>query len=38
MRLILRLPADRMIHNIHNTYIGITVDRRAYAYVNQGAR
>lgn len=29
------LPADRMVHNIHNTYIGITVDRRAYAYVNQ---
>ncbi len=29
------LPADRMIHNIHNTIIGITVDRRIYAYVNQ---
>ena len=29
------LPADRMVHNIHNTLIGITVDRRAYAYVNQ---
>ncbi len=29
------LPADRMIHNIHNTYIGVTVDRKAYAYVNQ---
>ncbi len=28
------LPADRMLHNIHNTYIGVTVDRRAYAYVN----
>ena len=29
------LPADRMVHNIHNTLIGITVDRRAYGYVNQ---
>ena len=29
------LPADRMVHNIHNTYIGITVDRKVYAYVNQ---
>ena len=27
------LAADRMIHNIHHTYIGVTVDRRAYAYV-----
>lgn len=29
------LPADRMVHNIHNTYIGVTVERKAYAYVNQ---
>jgi len=29
------LPADRMIHNIHNMYVGLTVDRRIYAYVNQ---
>ena len=29
------LPSDRMVHNIHNTLIGITVDRRAYGYVNQ---
>ncbi len=29
------IPADRMIHNIHNMYVGITVDRKAYAYVNQ---
>lgn len=29
------LPADRMVHNIHNTLIGVTVDRRAYGYVNQ---
>ena len=29
------LAADRMLHNIHHTYIGVTVDRRAYAYVNQ---
>ncbi len=29
------LPADRMVHNIHNTLIGITVDRRAYGWVNQ---
>ena len=29
------LPADRMVHNIHNTLIGITVDRKAYAYINQ---
>ncbi|MCY4233554.1 MAG: hypothetical protein OXE59_07435 [Bacteroidetes bacterium] len=29
------LASDRMIHNIHNTYIGVTVDRRAHAYVNQ---
>ena len=29
------IPADRMVHNIHNTLIGITVDRKAYGYVNQ---
>lgn len=29
------LPADRIVHNIHNTLIGITVDRKAYGYVNQ---
>jgi len=29
------IPADRMIHNIHNMYVGLTVDRKAYAYVNQ---
>lgn len=29
------LPADRVVHNIHNTLIGITVDRKAYGYVNQ---
>ena len=29
------LPADRVVHNVHNTLIGITVDRKAYGYVNQ---
>ncbi len=29
------LPADRMVHNIHNMIVGITIDRRAYAWVNQ---
>ena len=29
------LVADRVVHNIHNTLIGITVDRKAYGYVNQ---
>jgi len=29
------LPADRMVHNIHNMIVGITIDRKAYAYVNQ---
>lgn len=28
------LPADRMIHNIHNTIVGVTVDRKIYAYAN----
>ncbi|MEM8486921.1 MAG: T9SS type A sorting domain-containing protein [Bacteroidota bacterium] len=29
------IPADRMIHNVFNTPLGITVDRRAYAYANE---
>ncbi|MBX2821034.1 MAG: T9SS type A sorting domain-containing protein [Rhodothermaceae bacterium] len=29
------LPADRMVHTIHNMSIGITVDRKAYAYTNE---
>ena len=29
------LPADRMVHNVHNMAVGLTVDRRAYAYINQ---
>ena len=29
------IPADRMIHNIHNMHPGITIDRKIYAYVNQ---
>ena len=28
------LPADRMIHNIHHTSVGITVERKIYAYAN----
>ncbi len=29
------LSSDRMIHNIHNTYIGVTVDRKVHAYVHE---
>ncbi|MBX2821036.1 MAG: hypothetical protein KTR29_15180, partial [Rhodothermaceae bacterium] len=29
------LPADRMVHNIHNLSMGIEVDRKAYAYTNE---
>jgi len=28
------LAADRMLHNIHNMSVGITVDRKIYAYTN----
>ncbi|CAN0528903.1 unnamed protein product, partial [Laminaria digitata] len=29
------LAADRMLHNIHNMSMGITVDRKIYAYTNE---
>ncbi|CAN0520346.1 unnamed protein product, partial [Laminaria digitata] len=29
------MAADRMVHNIHNMSIGITVDRKIYAYTNE---
>ena len=29
------LVADRMLHNIHHSVVGITTDRRVYAYVNE---
>lgn len=29
------LPADRMVHTVHNMSIGITVERKAYAYTNE---
>ena len=29
------LPADRMVHNVNNMPMGITVDRKIYAYSNE---
>ena len=29
------LPADRMVHNVNNMSMGITVDRKIYAYTNE---
>ena len=29
------LPADRMVHNVNNMVMGITVDRKIYAYTNE---
>lgn len=29
------LPADRMVHNVHNMSMGISVDRKMYAYTNE---
>ena len=29
------LPADRMLHNVNNMSMGITVDRKIYAYTNE---
>lgn len=29
------IPADRMIHNVVNTYIGLTMERKIYAFSNE---
>ncbi|MBX2821035.1 MAG: T9SS type A sorting domain-containing protein [Rhodothermaceae bacterium] len=29
------IPADRMVHTVHNMSMGITVDRKAYAFTNE---